>query len=124
MNGWTRLGVVASIIWMIGIGGYGHLQIAAGEKQDRDRAFEVTHEACLREQAAAPAGTTGATAAARNCFDEAFQESRAPWRAQERWRAWANAALNLAAIWILVLVTVVAVQWIRAGFGPAKRKEP
>lgn len=115
MNGWTRLGIVASVIWMIGVGGYGHIQIEQRERQDRETAYSVHGEACYRDKAQKPADPA---TVARQCEREAFDEYNAPWRAQDRWRAWASAGLNLIAIWILVLVTILVVRWIRAGFRP------
>ena len=103
LGGWQRIGVVASVVWIVGAGGCQYLQDA---KAAHSTAF-VLGELCLHR-----AG--GDKDAIRSCIDQEIQIRRILMDQSE----WKLEVTFLAFVPLLIgwPVGYLALKWIRAGF--------
>ena len=103
LNGWQRIGIVASVIWAIGAPIY--LDTAA--QRDAMEQFDQTHKACLDNP--------------RNDFDVCFRRASAASDSVPRYHfTSANGAfvalVPLPIAWVIAYALVYLGRWIRAGF--------
>jgi hypothetical protein len=105
LNGWQRIGIVASVIWAIGAPIY--MDIAA--ERDADERFHLVYGSCRDVPSNDP--------------DQCFQRASRAYESVPRYHLIsANGAfVALAPIplgWLIAYALVYLVRWIRAGFKP------
>lgn len=105
MNGWTRIGIVVTAMWIIGGGGYRHMESVDREIEARGLASKAVLSDCMQDKSST-----------RNCTKEADWEYRRPDHAQPRWGIWVGYAGAALCAWLIALVLIGIVQWIWAGF--------
>ena len=103
LNGWQRIGIVASVIWAIGAPIY--LDTAA--QRDAMEQFDQTHKACLDNP--------------RNDFDVCFRRASAAADSVPRYPLLSANGVFVALVpvalgWLVACALVYVGRWIRAGF--------
>ena len=106
LNGWVRIGLIASVAWIF-IGGY--LGNASVIDQARDAVATKSRNCNLYPDGAAP----------RNSRAECDRQVTAAWDSAVKYHWEAAAVVALVPIpvaWLLVWGLVSLVRWVRAGF--------
>lgn len=103
LNGWQRIGIVASVVWTIGAPIY--MDHAA--QQEAGDAFDLSYRACRDVPSNDP--------------DECFQRANRAYNTVPRYPLLSANAAVAALVpvglgWLLVYALVYLVRWIRAGF--------
>jgi hypothetical protein len=102
LNGWQRIGIVASVVWAIG----GPIYVQNAADNEALATFLRVHRACLD---------------ANNDFDRCRERAKDAYDSVPRYPLLsANGAfvalVPVALGWLLAYVLVYLVRWIRAGF--------
>jgi hypothetical protein len=106
LNGWQRIGIVASVIWAIA--GPLYLRQLALDSAVEQSGF--VHRVCRN----GPTDPAICLARSEQAFDEAIQGDL---MAHVGWGPWAaKAFIPVLVGWLLVYALVYLVRWVRAGF--------
>jgi hypothetical protein len=104
LNGWQRIGIVASVIWAIG----GPIYVDYKAEKEAWEAMNQSYRGCM-----------GAYNDDGRCMQEArWASERVPraFRTPINWVVTALVPIGLG--WLLVYALVYLVRWIRVGFKP------
>jgi hypothetical protein len=108
LNGWQRIGIVASVVWAIG----GPLYLTQRAFDDPLEQSGFVYRVCRD----GPTDPAICSARSKQALDEAIQADP---MAQVGWGPWAaKAFIPVLVGWLLVYALVYLVRWIRAGFKP------
>jgi hypothetical protein len=109
LNGWVRIGIILSIVWMVGGTGYYEAQ---NNREDQEYAQAVYNgrSTCIGENAQRQYRGEPKMSCDVYNVDEAFKRRPPLWFAAIIPTFW------LVVAWVLIGVTYVAVRWIRKGF--------
>jgi hypothetical protein len=114
LNGWQRVGIVLSVVWVIGA--------AIHEKDELNRQYEAAYDAAWRpvyDQCSEAQKRDPQTARGMDCLREA---QRIAWATTPKVSGWSMALAALVPIpiaWLLVYALIALVRWIRRGFSPS-----
>ena len=110
LNGWQRIGIVASVVWVIGGGFWGNtVGLSQGDY------VKLTLEQCLAARSIQPDGTIPRDADWGPCY--AKFEKDWPEAVKDHWYyAAAFAFIPIPLAWLVVWGMVSLARWIRAGF--------
>jgi len=109
MNGWQRIGLILSVLWMLGAGYY-------QRSSDMDKAGRMggwTMEICHKTQSAKGSYDFSSCSAEFEKMFHTFAEG-----------SWGNVAIVALAIplaWLLAYIVVWLTRWIRRGFAAQPR---
>jgi hypothetical protein len=114
LSGWQRIGVIISIIWVVGAPIY--MDSAAQKAALED--FSFTYHVCREAQS-----SKDADAYPNRCFSEATRSSellpRYTLAPKDRINVALVAFAPLPVGWLAMYALVLLGRWVRAGFGPA-----
>lgn len=106
INGWFRLGIVASVLWIL-IAGVGYEAWEHGDA--KEKAWEYTYKGCLDSRGGVTTPGLPAT-----CVAEAKREVAS---VSHHWKRSLTRAFGvLAYVWVFVLIATFTVRWVRRGF--------
>jgi hypothetical protein len=111
LGGWTRLAIVASVLWALGSGFYTINDIAIDEGRLRSAEYSFVFATCSNEQTAEQT----IRAKNRNCGEEAWAAWSRPAKLS-RWPALIVALGPLPFVWLFGWVIFLTARWVRAGF--------
>jgi hypothetical protein len=113
LNGWQRIGIILSVIWIIGGGFLIHGTVKDELQRDADWQWGVVAKLSSPDQLAVKAGDYSKMSDSGRLMVKASIGSEV-----NTWTAvWIFVPLLLA--WLLVYALVGLVQWVRAGFRQA-----
>lgn len=110
IGGWTRLGIVGSVLWALGAGWHENQEIIGHHRYF----YNASYETCtiLKDAGRDPEFKN------KDCFDHAWSNSSV--FLKDRWANVAFMALAPIPIgWLFIYGCVRLFRWIRAGFKPA-----
>jgi hypothetical protein len=111
LGGWARIGIVLSVVWMIGGGLWGN---SIGIDALGANVVAV-HRRCLEQRSIQPDGSIPKDTDWGPC-SAAFMRDYPPAVAGHWWYAAAFAFIPIPIAWLIVYGLAALVRWIRAGF--------
>lgn len=101
LGGWTRLGIVLSVVWFIGSFGYWWMQYV----DNKTSGAWILYEACVKEQ----------KKTSDVCFNDRLAYRTAPTGSEATEIAMVS-VLPIPFAWLLVSLVYLIVRWVRRGF--------
>jgi hypothetical protein len=118
LNGWQRIGIVASVCWFIG----GGLWISGLVMDQETYAVREKYRRCLDARSIQPDGTIPQDTDWGPCV-RAFDRDWGPAVAGHWTDTILFTLLPIPIVWLIVYGLVGLARWIKAGFTPSQQKQ-
>ena len=113
LNGWQRIGIVASVCWFI-VGGLWINSLVIGEL---GAPATAAYRACLEARSIQPDGTVPRDTDWGPCSERFKRDYVAAVADHWRWAAFFTLT-PIPIVWLIVYGLIALVRWIKAGFTP------